>query len=349
MARIIIELTNRCNLRCKHCFDERHAATSDLPLAILDKVLSEGQACGIDHISFTGGEPTIHRQFSEIVRRISAAGYTFSMVSNGINFPQIHSLLLAHRAHFKGVTFSVDGARATTHDRLRGKGAFRRAMRAASICVMRAIPFTFNMVLTKQNQAEIAEMVALAEALGSHAIRFGHLMITPDTAQRGLDLTPAERRAVEAEIWALEETARIAVGIAPGYYSESPFFPCGPLTLSEYNLDYRGNVTLCCHLSGYTGVNAGADLMGNLHEVTLKEACERFHRTVEVYLANKQKRVEQGELTELDHFPCWYCVKYMGKVTPQGPVFDPAWLEGQSRQHLRSLDVHVEAKSQTSS
>jgi MoaA/NifB/PqqE/SkfB family radical SAM enzyme len=61
MARMIIELTNRCNLRCQHCFAERHAATGDLPLAVLAQVLQEGKDCGITHLAFTGGEPTIHR------------------------------------------------------------------------------------------------------------------------------------------------------------------------------------------------------------------------------------------------------------------------------------------------
>jgi MoaA/NifB/PqqE/SkfB family radical SAM enzyme len=90
MARIVIELTNRCNLRCQHCFAERHAATGDLPLAIIAKVLRQGRACGIDHLAFTGGEPTIHHQFPEILRRVCAEGYTFSLVSNGMTFPQIY-------------------------------------------------------------------------------------------------------------------------------------------------------------------------------------------------------------------------------------------------------------------
>ena len=34
MTRLVIELTNRCNLRCQHCFAERHATTGDLPLTI---------------------------------------------------------------------------------------------------------------------------------------------------------------------------------------------------------------------------------------------------------------------------------------------------------------------------
>ena len=56
MARLVIELTNRCQLRCQHCFAERHAGSGDLPREIIDTVLREGKSCGIEHLAFTGGE-----------------------------------------------------------------------------------------------------------------------------------------------------------------------------------------------------------------------------------------------------------------------------------------------------
>ena len=315
MARIVIELTNRCNLSCGHCFDERHAATGDLPLEIIEKLLREGKSCGIEQVSFTGGEPTIHRRFAEIVRRVCEAEYAFSFVSNGVNFPQIYPLLLKYRHWFKGVTFSLDGAREETHDRLRSKGSYRRVMRATSICVFKELPFTINMVLTEQNRKEIGEMVWLGERLGSSGVRFGHLMPTPETALRKLDLSPIERRDVESEIWRLKRSASIPVGMAPGYFNEPPLFPCGPLELEEYNVDYKGNLTLCCQLSGNSGANQGTDVMGNLHEMSLAEACERFLQRVATHLADKRDKLSRGEFCELDHFPCWYCLKYLGKTS----------------------------------
>ena len=72
---------------------QRHAATGELPLAIIEHVLREGKGCGIDHLAFTGGEPTLHRQFEAIVPRVCEAAYTFSLVSNGVTFPQISPLL----------------------------------------------------------------------------------------------------------------------------------------------------------------------------------------------------------------------------------------------------------------
>lgn len=313
-ARLIIELTNRCNLRCLHCFDERHAGTGELSLEILGKVLREGKSCGIKQLAFTGGEPTIHSRFDEIVRLVSEAGYKFGLVSNGVNFLQIYALLLKYRQWFYGITFSLDGAREETHDRLRGKGSYRRVMRAASICSFKDIPFTLNMVLTAHNRGEVGEIVELGARLGSGAVRFGYLMPTPETAMRGLDLSPEERLEVEAEIKSLKEPAPIAVAMAPGYFSDSPFFPCAPLELEELNLDYKGNVTLCCHLSGYSGAGNKTDFMGNLSEIGLSQAIDRSREMVAAYLKEKQAKVARGEFGRLDHFPCWYCLKHLDKT-----------------------------------
>jgi MoaA/NifB/PqqE/SkfB family radical SAM enzyme len=324
VPQLLIELTNRCNLRCQHCYAERHANSGDLSLGILDKVLREGKPCGIERLSFTGGEPTLHRQFAEVVRRVCAAGYPFAFVSHGGTFPHVYPLLLQSQPWFVGVTFSLDGARETTHDWQRGQGSFRRVMRAASICVIKDLPFALNMVLTARNWHEVPEMVDLAARLGSRGLRFAHLMPTPETAMRGLDLSPQERRAVEAEIWQLKAQAPLLIGLASGYFSAAPFFPCGPLQLQEMNLDYRGNLTLCCHLSGYAGEGFGTEVIGNLRELSLAEACEGFRRRVAQYLDDKHAAVAGGALHDVDHFPCWYCVKYLGKVSwlkqfPQHP------------------------------
>lgn len=313
MKTCIIELTNRCNLSCGHCYSERHAATGDLPLEILERLVAEGQANGVRHFSFTGGEPTLHRCFERVVGSVSDGGYTFGLVTNGSTFPKVASMLRSH-AGLTGVTFSLDGATEATHDALRGQGSYRRVMRAASACVARGITFTFNMVITARNRHEVEALVTTAHALGAGGVRFGELMFDPRALDAGLGLSAVERRAIESRIREIADTAPLAVGLAPGHYSAAPFFPCAPLELNEFNVDYRGNVTLCCHLSGHSGSLSSSDRMGNLGEVSLRQALDEFRLRVDRYLRDKKEAVESGRFDELDHFPCWYCVKYLGKA-----------------------------------
>jgi MoaA/NifB/PqqE/SkfB family radical SAM enzyme len=312
MSRLVVELTNRCNLRCRHCFDQRHAATGELPLGIIEKLLADARACGITRVSFTGGEPTLHRHFDEIVRRCADATCRFSLVTNGSTFPRLYSRFLTHRDWFDGVTFSLDGAREATHDRLRGVGSYRQVMRAASICHFTGLGFTLNMVVTAENRDEICEMVDVAAALGSRGVRFGFLMPGHGVEREALELPPEERLVVEAVIRQVQQSAPIAVDMAPGYFSESPFFPCGPLEEHEFNVDWRGNMTLCCHLSGFWGDRpASPDKVANLHDMTLPEALSRFRQRVSTYLSDKRARVDAGQFADLDHFPCRYCVGYL--------------------------------------
>ena len=107
MARIVIELTNRCNLSCQHCFTGRHGGSDDLPVSILEKVLAEAHDLGFDDITFTGGDPTLHRQFSQVLNLTSQAGYRFGFVTNGWNFAVVYPILRPYRDRLETI-FNAD-------------------------------------------------------------------------------------------------------------------------------------------------------------------------------------------------------------------------------------------------
>ena len=263
MGRIVIELTDRCNLRCRHCFSGRHGGRGWLDMATLENILEEAQALGYEELAYTGGEPTLHPAFPTFVAKTAAAGYRFGMVTNGWTFRRHYKRLAAHRPLMQGVTFSLDGASAETHDRLRGEGSFRRVLQAASLCVMSAIPFAFNMVVTRESRHEIATLVGLAGSLGSLGVRFGHFIPTGRQASEGLALDWQERVTVETIIKDLQAQASCAVALAPGHRT-AELFPCGPLNDQEFNIDWRGNVGFCCHLSGQSDHLTEKTIIGNL-------------------------------------------------------------------------------------
>ena len=329
MPEIVVELTNRCNLRCLHCFDKRHSAEGDLKLEIMEKILLDAKLLGFDYLSFTGGEPTMHPEFSEILAMVSGAGYRFGFVTNGWNFAEIYGKILPWRAGLSVITFSLDGALEETHDLLRGKGSYRRVMKAVSICVLKDISFTFNTVITRHNCSELEEMAELAAKLGSQGVRFGSLLPTLRTAKEGLVLSPEEQKELDAAIRQFQLDFPIPVVTAPGYYTKN-LFPCAPLQMQEFNIDWQGNLTACCHLSGHGDSAGNSDVIDNLGETGLAEAYRcltksnnKFHKKkIELYLNHKFK--------DTDYFPCWYCLNYFKKVDwlkkfPQNPWYNRIW------------------------
>lgn len=313
MKRIIVELTNRCNLSCQHCFSGRHGGRDDLPMAVLDNVLSRAKDLDIKDLSFTGGEPSLHPQFAEIIRLTYEGGYEFGFVSNGWNFAKVSTFILPFRDRLRAITFSLDGASEDTHDSLRGKGSYRKVLSAVSVCVVHDIPFTFNMVVTRHNRHELEEMAQLASQLGGHGLRYGHLMHSQLTTALGYDLSVVERKAVEAEIWLLRETYDIPIAMGPGYHTTN-LFPCAPLHLQELNIDCRGYLIKCCHLSGHEGDVGREDVIADLNQVGLEEAYALLAEENEGFLTKKKAHLANGSFKDADFFHCWYCSLHYRKV-----------------------------------
>ncbi len=317
MKRIVLELTNRCNLRCAHCFEGRHGGRDWLAAEVFERIVRHASAVGYGEVSLTGGEPTLHPDFAAMVEQLAGAGYSVGMVTNGWNFPRVWQVVKAHQPQFRGVTFSLDGACEATHDGIRGAGSFRRVLQAMSICVARDIPFTLNMVLTRRNHAEIRELVALAAGLGAAGVRFGHLVPTPRSVDNGLYLSRAERDAADAVVREAAGEAAIPVGLAPGSRSTA-LYPCEPLRGNEINIDWRGNVSRCCHLSGQTHVADGDEVIGNVMDRPFPELVGRLEGAVEAFRQAKAEHFRSGRVTDGDYYPCDYCLKAFHKVARFG-------------------------------
>ena len=313
MRRIVIELTNRCNLRCQHCFSGRHGGRDDLPLDVLRHILSEAKHEGFKFIGFTGGDPTVYRHFVEAIRLTYEAGYQFGFNTNGWNFTKIYSQLNPYRDRLSIITFSLDGATEETHDQLRGSGSFRRLMQAVSVCIIEDIPFSLNMVITAHNRHQLEQAAQLATRLGSRGLRFGHLLHSQLTTKQGFDLPPQERKLVEAEIWDLARQFPISIAMGPGYYT-TDLFPCGPLNLQEINVDCHGKLTKCCHLSSHGGEVGQADVFGSLQHESFSTLYQSLVQENEQIRQRKKEHLANGTFTDTDFSPCWYCFNYYKKI-----------------------------------
>ncbi|MCA9837796.1 MAG: radical SAM protein [Trueperaceae bacterium] len=325
--RIVIELTNRCNLACQHCFSGRHGGNDDLSLDLLEKVFGEAKRLGFEHLTFTGGDPTVYRYFAELLAKVAEYNYRFSFVTNGYNFTASHKKILPYLDWLEQITFSLDGATEESHGALRGKHSFRQVIAAMKLAKSLDIPFSNNMVVTRHNYLELRDLAELVYSLGSKGLRFGHLMHSPLTTAKGWDLSLDERQQVEANIWQLQAdyAQKLPIAMAPGFSTEQ-LFPCAPLNMMEVNIDAHGNISKCCHLSSHGPIASQDDVVGNLATMPFSEgvlklfaANERFKRLKQAYF---EKAASQDNKS-----PCWYCSKHFRKVDwlkqfPENPWFE---------------------------
>lgn len=80
-----LEITRRCNLRCPHCFVEGGAArNSELSTERIYSLLDEWAEMGVFSVVVTGGEPSVHPDFLDIVNYAWDLGFVVGIASNAV-------------------------------------------------------------------------------------------------------------------------------------------------------------------------------------------------------------------------------------------------------------------------
>jgi radical SAM protein with 4Fe4S-binding SPASM domain len=82
---IWLELTRRCNLTCAHCYIEGGEARKDeMPASEFYRLIDEFADMGVWAIAFTGGEPTLHPEFGNLVRHARKRNLLVGVATNGM-------------------------------------------------------------------------------------------------------------------------------------------------------------------------------------------------------------------------------------------------------------------------
>jgi uncharacterized radical SAM superfamily Fe-S cluster-containing enzyme len=120
----VFEITESCNLACPACFaGDAHAVHRSL--AEIDAMaagLLRAEGGTADVVMLSGGEPTLHPQFLEIVDRVSALPVRYVIVnSNGVRFARDPALAAQVAARDALVYLQFDGFEASTYEALRGR------------------------------------------------------------------------------------------------------------------------------------------------------------------------------------------------------------------------------------
>lgn len=123
-------LTQRCQLQCTHCYTNSSPHLSkdgELPAERWIQLVEEFVENGGEKILFTGGEALVYKGCIDIMRRAHDLGLEVTLFSNGMLIPRYLNQL---KEVADIVQISVDGPSAESHDAIRGKNSFKRAIRA---------------------------------------------------------------------------------------------------------------------------------------------------------------------------------------------------------------------------
>lgn len=181
---IQLHLTERCNLRCSHCYqtEARPSEMSFLEISSLIEEVSDlledwKESYGIalsSSFTVTGGEPFLRQDIFEILEELRIRGFDTYILSNGTLISRDVAARLAEIG-IKGVQVSIEGPE-DVHDSIRGAGSFSASLKGIRNLLDAEIEVTLNTTLSDVNAHCFMDLIELASSLGVQRLGFSRLV-----------------------------------------------------------------------------------------------------------------------------------------------------------------------------
>lgn len=174
--RLLWEITNKCNLKCKHClfFESDNCVSKDEltyeeACSIIDNIANDGR---VKEIWISGGEPLLYKNLLPIVKYIVSKKICPSISTNAY----LVTDELAKELYLAGIRYvhvSIDGIDAKTHDSLRQvKGSFIRAVNGIKHLNTVGIMTGASFIVTEDSVDQVWDMLAFAQSINLSVLSF---------------------------------------------------------------------------------------------------------------------------------------------------------------------------------
>lgn len=174
LARLDIELTERCNNRCLHCSVARPAGDAgakagEWPASRWQALLDEAAGLGCLVVRLTGGEPLLRGDFEPIYVHARKLGLRVMLFTNGTLITPRLARLFAAIPPLEPVEVSIYGMTPGSCEAVtRTPGSFEAARRGVGLLVAHGVPFTLKGAVLPPTRDEMDALSAWAGGLPGH-------------------------------------------------------------------------------------------------------------------------------------------------------------------------------------
>ncbi|MFH1510353.1 MAG: radical SAM protein [Candidatus Woesearchaeota archaeon] len=158
-----LQVTNRCNMGCRFCFLGEHpdGVLPDLPTETIQHMIDKVAAGGARIINYTGGEPLLRPDITEIIRYGKEKGLKTILSTNGI---LLKNKMQGLCEYLDWICLPLDGYDSESHDMVRGrKGHFYEITRLLHDLRDCNCSIKINTMVCKKNLANIQDIGSLLD------------------------------------------------------------------------------------------------------------------------------------------------------------------------------------------
>jgi radical SAM protein with 4Fe4S-binding SPASM domain len=247
-----IELTERCNLRCVHCYinrsrNDKQAKESELTTKQLYKIVDEIVAEGCLWLLLTGGEPFIREDFLDVYTYAKQKGLIITIFTNGtVVTPRLADYLSEWRPH--AIELTLYGRTQQTYEKVtRISGSYEKCMRGIHLIIERKLPLKLKAMIHSLNRTELWEMKSFAENLNVD-FRFDpvvNLRLDGNAKPTTLRISPEEIVAIDlVDSKRKREWEDFCRNVQSSVSSNEYLYQCGA-GLNTFHIDSYGKLSPC--------------------------------------------------------------------------------------------------------
>ncbi|NQU19300.1 radical SAM protein [bacterium] len=193
---IYISLSHKCTYNCQMCGVVKILKNHELPTEVVKKAFNEIAGWKSDCvITLTGGEPFLRKDIFELIKYAAQRKLVVEVVSNGslINEGLADKIIASG---LNNIAVSLDGAKASTHDYIREKGSFNKAIKALDNLAKakkqrkKGPQISVWTTIMKENVNELFDIISIVENLSVECLVYHPVIVAQDDMQNTSDQAP---------------------------------------------------------------------------------------------------------------------------------------------------------------
>lgn len=303
-SSITIHITNKCNLNCPYCYrDSSSKNLNELKIDDIVKTITGFYDVGHKEFVISGGEPTLHSNFTEIALQINniAKDIKLILITNGTSEIDDNTLDTMCSS-FDSIQISLDSSNEIVNGQTRGANSLRKVSSFINRLVKKGYKNYFILVTPQgcdnKNYNPVEELPELlkyaiknkSKGIKINQLRQGGRYLRSDYGEfneklfwEGVDVLH-EEMSRQYTINAVGQTESFIIlvsqdmsNVIMGYYQSKH---CG-VGMNTFAIDDFGNVYPCTSLMG------SEFIIGNVIETSVKEIVDYSKQIYEKYSVEK--------------------------------------------------------------
>lgn len=171
------KITNKCNLRCKHCYLGKlngYELDFEKIMEITNTIIDSN----VMEVTLSGGECLTYKGIEKVIEKLLINDIKVDIFTNALLLKNVLNKIDKKIKDKSKLLFyvSVDGLK-ENHEKIRGKNTFDKTIENIKYAIEKGYPVVTNTVINKINYNDIIDMVVLLKTLGVKDVQLSNLIV----------------------------------------------------------------------------------------------------------------------------------------------------------------------------